>query len=45
MIVAVAEVKVDGQIEQIEEVAEGRRIAWNLESIRLFMRVEEMAVL
>src|SRR6202030_776279 len=32
-------------IEQIEALAEGRRIAWNLESIRLLMRVEEMAVL
>jgi len=31
-------------VEQIEAIAEGRRIAWNLASIRLFMRVEEMAV-
>jgi len=39
MIVAVAEV------EQIEAIAEDRRIAWNRESIRLFIRVLVMAVL
>jgi len=37
MIVAVAEV--EGQVEQIEEIAEGRRIAWNRENIRLLIRV------
>jgi hypothetical protein len=39
MIVAVA------GVEQIDAIAEDRRIAWNRQSIRLCIQVEEMAVL